>query len=745
MSQKLFNIYFFLFILVMINREFTPFGVEIRYICSFISIILLINFFISRRRIKINSMTKKITIFFAIMFISNIMWLFNSFDINKTGFFVILISYIFNFMSYLIFVLYSDDIDIDKYKRNLFISLVFLIISMFYCIFIGDLNQTPLSTYTGRVADLSSNFFGGIYRISGFAQDPNYTSLFLIIGIITFIYFYKKEHKIFVIVFTAILTVFYCFAASKTTLVALFIAIIYLFISKRIKKVTDFVIISLIFIIPIAIVFFNIPLFENNLSMKQRFAFWSFAKELFFKNPIIGNGLTSFRSYFSISGWYVQCHSTIFQILSENGIICLLLFANILYNNLKGNNKYVSIITIIYSIFMINTETLYHIYSIFIIGIIPIIITGVNNNEREHGNNEKDTVIFLINSLCNGGAERVVANMANEFSKENEVYIITLYNEKTYKLDSKINIISLYNKKLSKLEKIYKIPFIVNKVNRIIKDIEKSNTIKLITSHLIYSNLISKLSKYKNSTINVIHVSYKVYDTKFHYFFKKGLQFLYNNTPIVTVSKGCENELLSMYNIKPQYIDTIYNPLNIDEIKRLSEEKCDINEPFILFTGRLDKPKRPELLIDIFYKGEFYKKYKLCMLGVGPYEELLKDKVREYEIDDRVIFEGWQTNVFRYMKNAKLFVNSSKNEAFPMTIIEALACNCPVVSFDIDYGPNEILVNDLRGYLAEDGNINSMIDVMSKALNDYPKNLISYIEEFDVKVVNNKYLELYNR
>lgn len=358
---------------------------------------------------------------------------------------------------------------------------------------------------------------------------------------------------------------------------------------------------------------------------------------------------------------------------------------------------------------------------------------------------KKSAVVFLVNSLCNGGAERVVANMANEYAKENEVFIVSLYDAQTYIIDKKIHLISLCKEKLSRYSKIFKLPIIVRKVNKIISEIDKEYDIKLITSHLIYSNLIARLSKYKKSIINVIHVSYKVYDKKLHFLFKKGLQFLYNHTPIVTVSNGCKNELTDMYKIKPLKIETIYNPINIIDIENLKNEKIDIKEPYILFTGRLDAPKRPELLIDIFYKGEFYKKYKLCMAGVGPYENLIKEKISEYKIEKQVILVGWQNNVFKYMKNAKLFVNCSRNEAFPMTMIEALACNCPVVSFDIDYGPNEILIEHFNKFLAEDGNIDNMIDVMKKALKGYPNIDELDIKQFSVKNINERYLELYKK
>lgn len=386
MINKIFNIYFFLFIFAMINREFTPFGIDIRYVCILLSAILLFNSFKEKKKIVFDARTKLLTLFFGITFLSNIIWFFNSFTINISGFFVILISYIFNLISYFVFLLYADNIDINKYKKYLFISLIVLIISMSYCLFIGDLNQTFLSTYSGRVADISTNFFGGKYRISGFAQDPNYSSLFLMIGIISCIYFYKKEKKSSILFYLIPLIIFSCLSASKTVLAAGIIASIYYFVPKKILKKVNLVLIISVIVVPLLIIFFDIKILNNNISMTQRFKFWSYAKNLFFDSPIIGNGLTSFRSYFlanAKSGWYVQCHSTIFQILSETGIICLILFAKILYNNLNSKNKYISIITVVYVIFMVNTETLYHIYSIFIIAILPIIMERGNFIEKK--------------------------------------------------------------------------------------------------------------------------------------------------------------------------------------------------------------------------------------------------------------------------------------------------------------------------------------------------------------------------
>lgn len=373
----------------MINREFTPFGFDIRYICVFLSIILLIVYFFKRKKtkIKIDHHFKLISFFFLLSLSSNVMWFYNDFSLNTESFKIIIISYVYNILSFITFYFYQNSINYKKYLRYLNLSLIILILSMIYIIEIGDLNSAFLSTYSGKAMELSSNFFGGKYRYAGFAQDPNYSSLFLVIGILSNLYFCRKKIKLHTLIYIILYCIFYCLSASKTILVAVIFTLLYYWITKMVKNKISGLLVLLMITYPIMIIFLNIPIFNNNISMLQRLRFWTYAKDLFLQSPLIGNGLTSFRSYFlenATLGWYVQCHSTIFQILSENGLIGLLLFYKIIYDNVKKNkNSLVVFLNFIFIIFMINTETLYHIYSIFIIGIIPIIMKGVNDDEEK--------------------------------------------------------------------------------------------------------------------------------------------------------------------------------------------------------------------------------------------------------------------------------------------------------------------------------------------------------------------------
>ncbi len=353
-------------------------------------------------------------------------------------------------------------------------------------------------------------------------------------------------------------------------------------------------------------------------------------------------------------------------------------------------------------------------------------------------------IIFLVNSLSNGGAERVVSNMANEMAKNGlKVFILTVYNDVTYDFHDNIEIISLSKRKLNKYKKIGYLPFLVHRLNQYLNHIFKNYEVKLITSHLLYSNLLSRLSKYRQKTIQVVHIPYQPYDKHNHWLFQKGIQFLYNHTPIVTVSNGCMHELLDIYHVKTKKITTIYNPINLFEIQKKSQEKLQIKKPYILFVGRLSEQKRPELMLDIFYQGKFYENYHLYYLGTGPLEKSLQEKVKNFHLEESVTLKGWCSNVYPYMKSASILVNTSSYEAFPMILIEALACNCKIVSFDIPYGPNEILKDDLSCYLARNQNIEDMIQKIRDALVDYPNVLENRVRDLDVALINEKYMQTY--
>lgn len=355
--------------------------------------------------------------------------------------------------------------------------------------------------------------------------------------------------------------------------------------------------------------------------------------------------------------------------------------------------------------------------------------------------------LFFINSLSNGGAERVSINIANEMIEEGyKVDFIILGknedNSKSYNIDERVNIYDLGISTRNKIKKVCKILYSIKKVNKIIKENEEQEKYDIITSHLPMSNLITRLSVLKNKAIYIFHLPVKGYDKfKFKFIYKFILKFMYKDRKIVAVSEGVKKEAIEDYGFKEKYIRTIYNPINISEIKEMMKEPIDIKDKYFLHVGRFNVFKRQDRMLDIFYKGEFYKKYKLIFCGQGDLEKDIKEKAKELKIEDRVIFMKWQPNIYKWMYNAEILINTSDCESFSMANLEAMVCGTKVVSADCDFGPREIMQGDYSSYLVEKDNINEYIEKINLALEKYTTEENKFIEKCLPNKIVSQYLD----
>ena len=305
-------------------------------------------------------------------------------------------------------------------------------------------------------------------------------------------------------------------------------------------------------------------------------------------------------------------------------------------------------------------------------------------------------ILFVISDLSGGGAERILVTLANYFAKiENSVYILTLSNNKSfYEIDSRVKHIKL--DLLKKSNSIYN-KFINNfmRLKRIrdnIKDIKPD----IIVSFLTQTNIITIIASI-GLNIPIIISEHSIYFTENNNNLWRLLRRLtYPLADYLTILT--DDDAKNYPFIKNKKV--IPNFLKINE--KYDFYKINEKEDIILAVGRLHQVKQFKLLIKLYSRLD--TNYKLYIVGDGVERKELEKLIQKLNLKGRVFLKGQKKDIYKYYKKAKIFVLTSKYEAFPNVILEAMHFGCAIVSFDCDYGPRAIINNNINGFLVKKEN-----------------------------------------
>ena len=187
-----------------------------------------------------------------------------------------------------------------------------------------------------------------------------------------------------------------------------------------------------------------------------------------------------------------------------------------------------------------------------------------------------------------------------------------------------------------------------------------------------------------------------------------------NAKQIVAVSDNIEAEVKATYNF--QHVSTIYNSVDLDYINALKTETIDKDSKFIFWYGRFEeKQKNISLLIEAYHKSILVKNnYTLILIGDGKDKDDIERKIVSLKIEDSIKILPFSTNPFAYINASRFTVLSSRYEGFPMTILESLACDIPVVSVKYKNFDDGIIKHEFNGLLAENN-----ADALAKAMNRF--------------------------
>jgi len=241
------------------------------------------------------------------------------------------------------------------------------------------------------------------------------------------------------------------------------------------------------------------------------------------------------------------------------------------------------------------------------------------------------------------------------------------------------------------------------------------------------------------------------------------LKFLYPKCDMcIPNSQNAGYELNTFFKIPNSKIKTIHNPLNLKIIYKLKQDKINIDDNSFNFItiGRLDKGKNHQLLI----KAMQNINAKLYIIGDGILKNELKNQIKKLNLENKIFLLGRQKNPYKFLRYSDCFVFSSLYEGFPNVLLEALACELPIISTDCPSGPREILapdtnftkqINDIEiakyGILTPVGDTEKMTKAMNRIKNNQPlrenyKNKASFrAKDFEVDKIMSQWLDVLNQ
>lgn len=319
-------------------------------------------------------------------------------------------------------------------------------------------------------------------------------------------------------------------------------------------------------------------------------------------------------------------------------------------------------------------------------------------------NTTKERLALFLPGLYEGGAERIMLNLAKGMSARGYAIDLVLARaEGAYmpQIPDTVRLIDL------------NAPRVLSSVPALVKYLKRERPKALLSA--MFANVIAlwarrlcsipgRLVITEHNTLssvvkNTNDLRWKLYPAMAGWFYPWA-------DNIIAVSNYIADDLTRVAKLPHDLIQVIYNPIVTQDLLEKSEASFEDpwytdseTSPVVLAIGRLTDQKGFDVLIRAFSFVRKNRPARLMILGEGENRSALQSLVKNLGLEQDVKLMGFVQNPYPYLSHAALFVLPSRWEGLPTVLVEAMYLDIPIIATDCPGGSREILKDGQYGRL----------------------------------------------
>lgn len=349
-------------------------------------------------------------------------------------------------------------------------------------------------------------------------------------------------------------------------------------------------------------------------------------------------------------------------------------------------------------------------------------------------------ILFVLPSLCAGGAERVMSFVSQQLDPNNfDVQLIVL----GFKKDAVYNVDSIEVKYLNKKRLLTSVMALFKVIIR-----EKPSIIVSSIGHVNimmgFFSLFFRKTKFIGREASVVSKmnEFSKLNSKLNLTLMK--IFYPRLSAIICQSEDMRNDFIHTLQLNPSKLVLIHNPItNVPTIIRSYNFNDKLN---FITVGRLSEEKGYIRILEGLSKIQNYD-FHYTIIGSGPQLQMIKENVCKYKLTEKVSFIPHTSKVLEEVSQNDFFIQGSYVEGFPNALLESCTVGTPVIAFNAPGGTKDMVLSGTNGFLVENeleflSILNDIDKLKSIDMDEVKKSVMS---KFNAAGIIKKYENLFNQ